>query len=229
MKEIDCGALTVRQINAAIRRLLHDGERDITVRHPAARHNLAVAMLTEGRITTDGPVGYYCAGMGDGAHVEIHGSAGWGVAECLLTGTVIVDGNAGNSAAASIRGGTVVIRGDAGARAGVAMKGGLLVIGGVCGIMTGFMMQRGTIVVCGDAAEAVADSMYEGVVYVGGAVTKAGADTVVSEATPDELSEIAATLAGYGVKGPDSFRKIVSGRRLWNYDRAERGLWAAAL
>jgi hypothetical protein len=71
--------------------------------------------------------------------------------------------------------------------------------------------------------------MYEGVVYVGGAITKAGADTVVSEATADERSEIAATLSGYGIKGPDSFRKIVSGRRLWNYDRRERGLWAAAL
>jgi formylmethanofuran dehydrogenase subunit C len=159
MREVDCEGLTVRQINAAIRRLLDDGERDIIVRHPAARHNLAVATLTEARITVDGPVGYYCAGMSDGAHVEIHGSAGWGVAECLLAGTVIVDGNAGNSAAASIRGGAVVIRGDAGARAGVAMKGGLLVISGVFGFMTGFMMQRGTIVVCGDAAEAVADSM----------------------------------------------------------------------
>ena len=229
MKEVDCQGLTVRQINAAVRQLVDNGERDIVVRRPAARHNLAVAVLTQVGITFDGPVGYYCAGMSDGVHVEIHGSAGWGVAEGLLAGMVIVDGNAGNSAAASIRGGIVVIHGDVGARAGVAMKGGLLVIGGGCGIMTGFMMQRGTIIVCGDAAEAVADSMYEGVVYVGGAIAAAGADTVVSEATADERSRIAATLTGYGVKGPDSFRKIVSGRRLWNYDRGVRGLWAAAL
>jgi glutamate synthase domain-containing protein 3 len=229
MKEIDCEGLTVRQINAAIRQLLDDGERDIVVRHSSARHNLAVAVLTAARITIDGAVGYYCAGMSDGAHVEIRGSAGWGVAECLLAGTVIVDGNAGNSAAASIRGGVVVIRGDAGARAGVAMKGGLLVIGGGCGIMTGFMMQRGTIIVCGDADEAVADSMYEGVVYVGGTIARAGADTVVSEATPAELSAIRTSLAGYDIKGPASFRKIVSGRRLWTYDSRERGLWAAAL
>jgi hypothetical protein len=56
MKEVDCEGLTVRQINAAIRRLVDDGERDIVVRHPAARHNLAVATLTEARITIDGPV-----------------------------------------------------------------------------------------------------------------------------------------------------------------------------
>jgi hypothetical protein len=141
MTVVDCAGLTVRQVNQALRRLIGAGEREIAVRHPAARHNLAVAILS------------------DGAQIEIHGSAGWGVAEGLLSGTVVVDGHAGNAAAASIRGGEVVVRGDAAARAGIAMKGGLLVIGGSAGYMTGFMMQRGTIVVCGDAAEGIADSM----------------------------------------------------------------------
>ena len=141
-------------------------------------------------ITIDGPVGYYAGGMSDGIRLTIHGSAGWGVAECMLSGTVVVDGNAGNGAAAAIRGGTVVVRGDAAARAGVSMKGGLLIIGGSCGYMTGFMMQRGRIVVCGDAGDALADSMYEGVIYVGGEIAALGSDAVVSEATAGELSEI---------------------------------------
>ena len=166
--------------------------------------------------------------MSDGVRLTVRGSAGWGVAECLMSGTVVVDGNAGNGAAASIRGGTVVVRGDAAARAGVSMKGGLLVIGGSCGYMTGFMMQRGRIIVCGDAGDALADSMYEGVVYVGGEIVALGSDTVVSDASPGELEEIRATLKQHGVAGPRTFRKVVSGRKLWNYDKKDMETWKAA-
>ena len=73
------------------------------VRNPGARHNLGVALLTPGFVTFEGSVGYYCAGMSDGASVRIRGSAGWGVAEGLLGGLVTIEGNAGNGAAASIR------------------------------------------------------------------------------------------------------------------------------
>ncbi len=228
MATVDCKGRTVRQINEAIRRLVDAGEREIRVRNPGARHNLAVATLTDVAITIEGPVGYYAGGMSDGVRLRIRGSAGWGLAEGMLAGEVIVEGNAGNGAAASIRGGTVVIRGDAAARAGVGMKGGLLLIGGATGYMTGFMMQRGTIVVCGDAGEALADSMYEGVVFVGGEIAELGNDAVVSDATPADRATIREALTRYGVKGPAAFRKVVSGRKLWNYDKKELDLWKAA-
>ena len=228
MRLVDCDALSIRQVNEAIQHAIAHGEHEISVRRPGARHNLAVAVLSDVRIVLDGPVGYYCGGMSDGARLEIHGSAGWGVAECLLAGSVVVDGNAGNGAAASIRGGTVVVKGHAAARAGIAMKGGLLVIGGDTGYMTGFMMQRGRIIVCGNAGPALADSMYEGIVYVGGEIAELGNDTVVTEAGAEDLAEIHGTLDRYGVKGPDAFRKVVSGRKLWNYDRKERDAWKAA-
>jgi glutamate synthase domain-containing protein 3 len=228
VKSVDCGSLSVREVNTAIRRLIDAGEREILVQNPGARHNLAVAVLSDVGITIDGPVGYYAGGMSDGVRLTIRGSAGWGVAECLMSGSVVVEGNAGNGAAASIRGGTVVVRGDAAARAGVSMKGGLLVIGGGCGYMTGFMMQRGRIIVCGDAGDALADSMYEGVVYVGGEIAALGSDAVVSEASPSELAEIRATLARYGLEGPVAFRKVVSGRKLWNYDKKDMETWKAA-
>ncbi len=228
MAELDCDGKSTREINAAIRRLVEAGEVEFRVRNPAGRHNLAVALLKPVRLTFDGSVGYYCGGMGDGPGITIHGTAGWGLAECLMSGTIVVHGNAGNGAGASLLGGEVVVRGDAAARAGIAMKGGLLLIEGSCGYMTGFMMQRGTIIVCGDAGDAVADSMYEGVVYVGGEIAAPGNDAVVSEASAEELAEIRAALARYGVKGPDAFRKIVAGRRLWNYDKKELDLWKAA-
>jgi glutamate synthase domain-containing protein 3 len=228
MKTVDCRGRTVRQINAAIRELVASGAREIEVRHPGARHNLAVATVTDVAITLDGPVGYYAGGMSDGVRLRIRGSAGWGVAEGLLSGEVVVEGNAGNGAAASIRGGTVVIRGDAAARAGVAMKGGLLLIGGGTGYMTGFMMQRGTIAVCGDAGPALADSMYEGVIFVGGEIAELGNDAVVSEATPAELAPVREAMARYDVRGPKGFRKVVSGRKLWNYDKKDLEAWKAA-
>jgi glutamate synthase domain-containing protein 3 len=229
IRTIDCRARPVREINQALKQAIAAGEQEITLVNPDARHNLAVAVLTDVHITIDGPVGYYCGGMSDGVRLAIRGSAGWGLAECLLSGEVVVDGNAGNGAAASIRGGTVVVKGDAAARAGIAMKGGLLVVGGDCGYMTGFMMQRGRIVVCGNAGPALADSMYEGVVFVGGEIAELGNDAVVSDASADEMAEIRVALDRYGVKGPDAFRKVVSGRKLWNYDKTEREAWKAAL
>jgi glutamate synthase domain-containing protein 3 len=229
LSTLDCAGRSVREINQAIRRLIEAGAPEILISNPGARHNIAVAILSDVAITIDGPVGYYAGGMSDGVRLTVRGSAGWGVAECMLAGTVVVDGHAGNGAAASIRGGTVVVRGDAAARAGIAMKGGLLVVGGDAGYMTGFMMQRGRIIVCGDAGPALADSMYEGIVFVGGDIAELGNDTVVSEATPEEHAEIQATLARHGVKGPDAFRKVVSGRKLWNYDTKEREAWKAAL
>ncbi|MBI3329096.1 MAG: glutamate synthase [Nitrospinae bacterium] len=228
MRTIDCAGKTTREINQAIKALASAGEPEILLENPAARHNLAVAVLQPVRIVMDGSVGYYCAGMLDGAQVEVRGSAGWGLAECMLSGTVIVDGHAGNGAAASIRGGTVVVRGDAAARGGITMKGGLLLIGGAAGYMTGFMMQRGTIIICGDAGPALADSMYEGVVYVGGEIAELGNDTLVSEAPADELVQIRRALDRYGLKGPDAFRKVVSARKLWNYDKKDFEVWKAA-
>jgi methylamine---glutamate N-methyltransferase subunit B len=228
MTPIDCTGRSVREINRAIRDAIAAGDREIAVQNPAARHNIAVAVLQDVKITVDGSVGYYCGGMSDGVRLEVHGSAGWGLAECLMSGTVVVDGNAGNGAAASIRGGTVVVRGDASARAGIAMKGGTLIVGGRCGYMTGFMMQRGRIIVCGGGGPALADSMYEGIVYIGGDIEELGNDAVVSDVGDAEAEEIQTALDRYGVKGPDRFRKVVSGRKLWNYDTKEREAWKAA-
>jgi formylmethanofuran dehydrogenase subunit C len=158
---LDADELALRQLNAAVRGALAEG-REVVVTNTGARYNLGVALLRPGRVTFDGSVGYYCAGMNDGATVRISGSAGWGVAEGMLSGTVVVEGNAGNGAAAAIRGGTGVVKGDCASRAGVSMKGGLLLIAGDAGYMTGFMMQKGTVAILGNAGEALADSMYEG-------------------------------------------------------------------
>ncbi len=226
--EIDASERPVREINVAIRAALAAGSA-VTVRDPGARHNLGVALLTPGEVTFDGSVGYYCGGMSDGATVRIGGSAGWGVGEGMLSGTVIVDGNAGNSAAASIRGGTVVIRGDCAARAGVSMKGGRLLVAGNAGYMTGFMMQKGYIAIAGDAGDALADSMYEGTVYVAGEVASLGNDAVVEDAPDEEQAMLEAAFAEFDLPRPGRFRRILAGRKLWNFQTHEIDTWRAAL
>jgi glutamate synthase domain-containing protein 3 len=226
---IDCQGLNTRDINRRLREAIAAGHREIRLLHPDARHNLGVALLQPVRVVIEGSVGYYCAGMMDGARVEVRGSAGWGAAESMLGGSVVVDGNAGSGVAASMRGGIVVVRGNAAARAGVSMKGGTLLIGGDCGYMAGFMMQKGTLVVCGNAGDALADSMYEGVVFVGGSIEALGNDAVVEEPTAADDAAVRELLATYEVPYPGACKKIVAGRKLWNFDKKDLEIWKVAL
>lgn len=225
---VDCQDQPIRAINAAIRGALDAGTPLIVV-NPGARHNIGVGMVTPGDMTVDGSVGYYCGGMADGVRIQVRGSAGWGLAEGMLSGTVVVDGNAGNGAAASIRGGTVVIRGDCAARAGVSMKGGLLLIGGDVGYMTGFMMQKGIVAILGNAGEALADSMYAGVILVAGEIASLGNDAVFEDPLPEETALINETCRVNGITPPARLRRIVAGRKLWNFHASEIEAWREAM
>src|SRR5262249_39478891 len=97
------------------------------------------------------------------------------------------------------------------------------------GYMTGFMAQKGTIVVLGDAGEALADSMYDAQVYVAGRVAELGNDAVVHAATASELAALSRTLGQFGLPVPGGFKKIVSGRKLWNFDKKDFEVWKEAL
>ena len=46
MAEIDAAGLSSREVNAAMRKLITEGCKDITLLNPGARHNLAVAVLS---------------------------------------------------------------------------------------------------------------------------------------------------------------------------------------
>ena len=236
MAEITCDGKSIREINTEIKGLLAEGNTDIIVKQPGARHNLGVGLVDPIKLTFEGSVGYYCAGMIDTPTIHITGTAGWGLAESMLNGTVIVDNHAGNGVAASIRGGIVVIRGDAAARAGVSIKGGVLLIGGNCGYMAGFMGQKGKIIVCGDTGAAFADSMYETECYVGGTVGDLGNDAVMAELLPEDQAFLETTIRQYlpeKFEQPQfnvaAFKKIVSGRKLWNFDKGNWKTWRDVL
>lgn len=232
MAQVTCEGKTSREINSEIKRLLGDGETDIEVSATGGRHNLGVAILQKARISFKGSVGYYCAGMIDGPTIEINGSAGWGLAESMMSGKVIVNGNTGNGTGAALRGGTIVIHGDAAARAGVSMKGGLILITGDAGYMSGFMGQKGTIIVCGDTGEGFADSMYATVCYVAGKTDDLGNDTVIEDLTEEDTKSLTEALVQHlDGEHPDagSFKKVVAGRKLWNFDKKDWKTWKEAL
>ncbi len=229
---LDCAKLTTREINTTIKRLAAEGETEIQLINPEARHSLGVAIFYPVKIVVEGTAGYFCGGMNDGATFHILGNTGWSVGECMLSGEIVVERNAASGSGASIRGGIVVVKGHVGGRTGISQKGGLIVVGGNTGYMSGFMMQRGTMVICGDAAEGLGDSMYAGSIYVGGKLAQLGNDAVIKEMTGEDKDFLTETLAHYGLsekRDITDFKKIGSGGRLHNFSKADFELWRVAM
>lgn len=224
MVDIDAHGLSTRDLNAELRRLVAAGE-DVVVRNPGSRHNLGVALKDPAKIVFDGSVGYYCGGLNCGTEIEVTGNTGWGIAENMTSGKVIVRGGAGSCAGASLRGGTLYVAGDVAARTGISMKGGALIVGGNAGFMTGFMIQLGRIIVRGDVGEGVGDSMYEGEIYVGGQIKGFGNDAVLADLSGEDEGVLEAELASVGLPLDREYRKIVAGRKLWYFDKREWELW----
>jgi glutamate synthase domain-containing protein 3 len=231
LKTFDCDGRSTREINAFLRDAARFGpDAQVALLNPDSRHNLAVGLTTPLSVHIAGHVGYYCAGLCEGVDVRIDGDAGWGLAENLMSGRVQLSGSAGSSAGATMRGGTVIVAGNAGARCGVAMKGGTLVIGGDVGYMTGFMMQKGVLIIGGDAGEALGDSLYEGKIYIRGRADALGSDAVQADLTEDDIRVLSAALTDAGMDGvPADFKKIVSGKKLYNFDKKEKEIWKTAL
>jgi glutamate synthase domain-containing protein 3 len=229
VEAIDLRETPLRELN----RRLHApglGGNGVTrwrIAHPDGAHAVAVGIDAEIEVEIDGHVGYYCAGMNGRATVRVHGNAGVGLAENIMSGTVIVDGYAGQSCAATGRGGLVVVRGDASARCGISMKGVDIVVQGSAGHMSAFMAQKGTLVVCGDAGEALGDSIYEARLYVRGTAASLGADCVEKEVRDEHRAELRALLDRAGVTDADpaDFRRYGSARRLYSFDVDDAGTY----
>jgi glutamate synthase domain-containing protein 3 len=231
LKTLDCSGQTVRQINQFLKEAAtHGPDTAVTIINPDSRHNIAVGVTQPLDILIEGNVGYYCAGLCDGLTVKIAGDTGWGLAENMMSGSIVVTGSAGSSAGATMRGGRLVIHGDSGARCGIAMKGGTIIVGGNAGYMTGFMMQKGSIIVFGDAGEALGDSLYEGKLYVRGSIKSLGSDAVEDEMNDDDIVLLAAAIADLNADAaPLDFKKIGSGKKLYNFNTKEKEIWKLAL
>jgi methylamine---glutamate N-methyltransferase subunit B len=220
--QFDARDLTIRKINAELRRLLYEeGVKDVTVLNPGAKHSLGVGILTRCRITFDGSLGYFGCGLIDGPEIHVKGRVGWSACENMMSGVVVIDGNAGSLTGAAIRGGDLVVHGRVGARTGIDQKGGTIIVGGSAGSMTGFMMQRGRQIILGDVGPGLGDSMYDGTIYVAGKVKSLGVDCVPGEWTDADTELIERKFRIYGLGDPPALQKFVCGKQLYNYDTLE--------
>ena len=116
------------------------------------------------------------------------------------------------------------------------MKGGEVIVAGNCGYMAGFMAQKGTLIICGDTGEAFGDSMYSTVCYVGGKIASLGTDAIESPMDREEVERLDAALNKHlpaeirqTRPAAKDFKKVVSGRKLWNFDKREWRTWQEAL
>jgi len=222
---IEGGDGEIREINRAIRAAVGAG-RHVEVTNPLSRHNLAVALTGEGRVTFRGSVGYYCGGLSSGGVIEVDGNSGWGTGEGLSAGHITVNGNAGMSVGAAMRGGTIHVRGNAGPRCGVAQKAGDIVVEGDIGYSTGFMSHGGRIVCLGNSRGSVGDSLWQGTVWVAGEIEQLGIDAVLVSPEADEVAEVDALLRSLGVdaSGRD-WKKVVAGQKLWYFEARDARQW----
>src|SRR5438045_5848548 len=141
--------------------------------------------------------------MSSRATVIVHGNAGQGVAENMMSGEVHVKGDASQGAGATGCGGLLVVDGNASARCGISMKGIDIVVKGSVGHLSAFMGQAGNLVVLGDAGEALGDSIYEARLFVRGKVKSLGADCVEKPLAEHHKAELRKLLDSAGVNGAD--------------------------
>jgi len=220
MSEIDLKKEGVTGVNQRLYKLPKDtNERHWVIRNPMGQHAIACGIDAPLTVEIQGHVGFYCGGMNKFADIIIHGHAGVGVAENMMSGTVWVKGNASESAGATANGGLLVIDGDASSRCGISMKGVDIVVGGSIGHMSAFMAQRGNLVVCGDAGDALGDSIYEARLYVKGKVASLGSDCIEKEMRAEHLEDLAKLLERAKRKDrPQDFRRYGSARKLYNFN-----------
>lgn len=222
--EFDAVNMSNKEVNLKLRDLMREGYGTITVRNPGAKHSMGVGILNRLNLTFDGSLGYFGCGLIDGPNIRINGRVGWSCGENMMAGTVVIEKNAGSTFGAAIRGGDLVCKGDVGSRTGIDMKGGTIIVGGKTGMNSGFMMQRGRMVILGDAGPNLGDSMYDGTIYIAGKYESLGVDAVEGEMTDIDIQWLKKKLSIYGLEAPngvENITKIVSGKKLWNYDNLE--------
>ena len=220
MVTIDLSKQSITEANELIRQCGERGE-DVEVLNPDARHHIGVGLTQDIKIRVRGSAGYFCAGLTDGPNFEIDSNAGWGLADNMYKGSVVVGGNAGAIAGVAIRGAEVVVKGNVGSRAGQVMKAGTLCCAGNANFMAGYMMYGGRIIILGNSGEKVGEDMAAGDIFVGGEVQSLGSDAKQVEPTADDLKGIGEFLDKYGLTFDGTFKKIVNAGANLRYKNPE--------
>ena len=221
MVTIDLAETPVRRANEIIRECGANGE-DVEVVNPDARHHIGVGLIHDITVRVRGSAGYFCAGLTDGPRFEVDNNVGWGLADNVYRGSVVVGGNAGAIAGVAIRGAEVVVRGNIGSRAGQVMKAGTLCCAGNANFMAGYMMYGGRIVILGESGERVGEDMTGGEIYVGSRILSLGSDAMLTDISSDETDSLREFLDRYEIRFKGRFQKIVNAGKKLRYATTEQ-------
>jgi glutamate synthase domain-containing protein 3 len=219
-RSIDLAEVEVRELNAFLHWAAADLPAHWRILNPRGRHAVAVGLDAEITVDIEGHVGYYCAGMNQRARLVVHGNAGVGVAENMMSGSVHVKGDASQAAGATAHGGLLVIDGNAAARCAISLKGGDIVVKGSIGHMSAFMAQAGNLVVLGDAGEALGDSIYEARLFLRGSPKSLGADCIEKPMRDEHRAALHNLLDAADLAGEvdvAEFRRYGTARRLYHF------------
>ena len=221
LETVDLAVTPLRELNQRLHDCAPDaqGARRWRIANPNGAHAVACGLDAQLEVEIDGHVGYYCAGMNKTATVHVHGNAGPGVAENMMSGRVEIDGDASQYAGATAHGGLLVVHGNTSSRCGISMKGVDICVRGEIGHLSAFMAQTGRLLVCGDAGDSLGDSMYEARIYVRGQVAGLGADCIEKEMRAKHLADVAELIERAGFSGvrPQEFRRYGSARQLYTF------------
>jgi len=220
MVAIDLAEVPVREANERIREAGARGE-DVEVLNPDARHHIGVGLVGAITVRVRGSAGYFCAGLSDLPRFEIDNNVGWGVADNMYNGSVVVGGNAGAIAGVAIRGAEVVVKGNIGSRAGQVMKAGTLACAGNANFMAGYMMYGGRIIILGEPGERLGEDMSGGEIFLAGKLHSLGMDAMVTDISRDEIDSIMEFLDRYEISFKGTFQKVVNAGKRLRYGTTE--------
>src|ERR1700748_707918 len=101
MEKVDLAKVALRELNQALhQQKAGTNATSWEVVNPKGSHAVAVGVDAPISIDIKGSVGYYCAGMNKEATITVHGSAGPGVAENMMSGEVRLKGDCRHDAGA---------------------------------------------------------------------------------------------------------------------------------
>ena len=107
----------------------------------------------------------------------------------------------------------------------MSLKGGTLIVEHDVGYLSAFMTHAGDLIVCGSTGAAFADSLWQGNVWVAGEIRSLGTDAVVIEPGNEDQERVHGLLRANGVDGTFTFRKVVSGQKLWYFNNRIPDAW----
>ncbi len=220
MAQVDLGSISVTEANKLIRQYGEAGE-NVEILNPDARHHIGVGLTHPITAHIRGSAGYFCGGLTDGPNFVVDNNVGWGVADNMLSGSMVVHGNAGAIAGVAMRGAEVVVHGNVGSRAGQVMKEGTLLCRGNANFMAGYMMYGGRIIILGDSGDKVGEDLTGGAIYVAGKIQALGSDAEVIDLPSEEVDSIMEFLDRYEIPFKGTFQKIQNAGKTLRYKTLE--------